>query len=467
MKKVCSMLLAVLLVLSLCACGSSEKEPEGLQAGFGKVNITPGYTVQLAGGAATRMSDGYQEFLYLTIVALKAQGQTFLIGTMDFICAEDVFVDPAKAAISDATGVPEENILLNATHTHASVAIRSSGTENVDKYREEFFGWAVECAEQAIADLSPATVTYGSTHAEGMAYVRHYELDNGTFAGSNFGSFSSGTIVAHSTDADDELQLIRFTRAAEDKKDIVMANFPAHATLTQNNTSLSADFPAPFRDYVEENGDVLCAYFIAAAGDQTPSSKIPGEAFSTDYKVYGAELGRIAVETLNTMEAAEGDQICFSAQTVTYGYNKEKLDKLADAQQVKLIWDAVGRASEQGKAAAKEYGFASVYEVSAVINRGDAPDTNSMDIKVLAVGDVSFIFAPYEMFGQTAIDIKSRSPYPMTFVITCAEGAEGYLPTRRGWEIGSYESHVSRFEPGTAENLANDFVTMLEGLKNN
>ena len=466
MKKSICLILAVLMTLSLCACGSSAKEKKGLQVGFGRVDITPDYEVQLAGGAATRISDGYQDYLYVTFVALKEGAETFLVGTMDFICAEDVFVDPAKAMISDVTGVPESNILMNATHTHAGPAIRSNGSKNVDQYRKDFFECAAQCAQEAIADLSPATVTYGSTIAEGMAHVRHYELDNGTFAGSNFGNFSSGNIVKHSTEADQEMQLIRFTRAAEDKKDIVMMNYPAHATMTQSSTTLSADFPAPFRDYVEANADVLCAYFIAAAGDQTPNSKIPGEAFSTDYRVYGEELGRIAVETLETMTPMEGEGIRFSEKTFTTGYNKEKLDQLDQANQVKAVWDVVGRASEQGKAAAKEYGFASVYEVSAVINRAAAPDTNSMDIKVLSVGDVSFIFAPYEMFGTTAIDIKEKSPYPMTFIITCAEGAEGYLPTLRGWEIGSYESHVSRFERGTAEKLGEEFVAMLEALKN-
>lgn len=464
MKRIFCLLLAVLMTLALCACGEDKAE-KGLQVGFGRVDIIPDYTVQLAGGAATRMSDGYQDYLSMTFVAIRENEETFLVGTMDLICAEDLFVDPSKAAISDATGVPEENILMNATHTHASAAIRTSGSENVDKYREEFFGWAVECAEAAIADLSPATVSYGSTQAEGMAFVRHYELDNGTYAGSNFGSFSSGTIVGHSTEADTEMQLIRFTRAAEDKKDIVMMNFPAHATMTQSNTTLSADFPAPFREYVEENADVLCAYFIAAAGDQVPSSRIAEESFSTDYRVYGEELGRIAVETLNTMTATEATGLSMGVRTFTAGYNKEKLDQLQNAEQVKLIWDSVGRASDKGKAAAKEYGFASVYEVSAVLSRAKADDTNSMIIKVLAVGDVSFIFAPYEMFGTQGMAIKENSPYPMTFVITCAEGAEGYLPSVKGWEIGSYESHVTKFERGSAEKLAEEFVSMLQELK--
>ena len=463
MKKLISFALVILLILSLCACG--EKEPEGLQIGFSRVSIVPDYTVQLAGGAATRMSDGYQDQLALTCIAIREKGETFLLITMDVICAEDVFVDPSKAAISEATGVPEANILMNATHTHAGPAIRTSGSQNVDQYRAEFYGWATDAAVKAIADLSPAEIYYGSVQAEGMAFVRHYIMSDGSYAGSNFGSFSAGTIEGHVTEADVEMQLIKFVRPAEDKKDVILMNFPAHATMTQSNTTLSADFPAPAREYVENETGTHVAYFIAAAGNQVPSSRITGEAFSTNYVTYGEELGRIAVEALEGLTKAEGTGIHFAEETFTAGYNKEKLDMLPAAQQVKLVWDIEGRASDKGKAAAKEYGFASIYEVSAVLNRVDAPDTNSMQIRVLSIGEISFIMAPYEMFGAQGKYVKENSPFPMTFVISCSEGAEGYLPDATGWEIGSYESHVTKFERGSAEKLAEQFVAMLNGLK--
>lgn len=468
MKRLFAILLTVILAFGLCACGESGAgaKKDGLYAGFGRVNITPEYTVQLGGGATTRLSTGYQDYLYATCIALTKKEETYLIYTLDFICAEDVFVDPAKKAINEATGVPEENILMNATHTHASVAIRSNGTENVERYREDFNAWATEAAQLAIADQSAAEVYYGSTQTEKMNNVRHYVLSNGTYAGSNFGDFGSGTIVDHTTEADGELQMVRFARAADDKKDIAMMNFPTHATMNQSNTTLSADFPAPTRDYIEANTDSLVAYFIAAAGDQAPTGKIPEDNYSTDYKVYGQRLGQYVVDALPGLTKLDSTDISYAEQTFTTGYNKEKLDQLDNAKQVKAIWDQYGRASVEGKKAATDYGFASIYEVSAVINRASAPDTNSMDIKVMSVGDIGFAFAPYEMFSTEGIYIKENSPFAMTFIVTCAEGAEGYLPSELGWEIGSYESHVSKFQRGTAEKVAEEFVSMLTELKN-
>lgn len=497
MKKLICLMMSLIMVLGLCACGGSGNgkttapETTGviapgpseaadltettapadtasqLMAGFGRVSIVPDFQVQLAGGAATRYSESYtQDDLAITCVALRENDETFLLYTMDVICAEDVFVDPTKGFVSSATGVPESNILMNATHTHAGPAIRSNGSRNVDQYRAAFYLWAEEAAVTAIEDLAPVTVSCGSIEAPGMAWVRHYVMNDGTYSGANFGSTASG-YKGHVEEADVELQLIRFAREDKEKKDIVLMNFPAHATMTQSATAMSADFPFAARTYVESENDCHVAYFIAAAGNQVPTSRISTEQFSSDYQVFGEELGRYAVMGLdNNMKEVDASGIAFKQKTFTAPYNKEKLDQLPAALMVKAKWAEVGRASTAGSQAAKAAGFASVYEVSAIIDRSSAPDTNSMEIKVLALGDVSFIFAPYEMFGSHGRTIKDNSPYEdMTFIITCAEGAEGYLPSLLGWEIGTYESHVSRYERGTGEKLADEFVAMLTEIK--
>lgn len=466
MKKFLCIVLALILVLGMCACGeggSAAGESKGLQVGFGRVNITPDYTVQLAGGAASRASTGYMDYSYVTCVAIKNADETYLVYTMDFICAEDLFVDPAKAAVAEATGIPEANILMNATHTHSGVAIRSNNTENVEKYREDFYVWATEAAQAAVADLSAAEVYSGSVET-GMAYVRHYVNAEGGYYGPNFGDSSPG-LVSHTSEADTELQLIRFVRAAEDKKDVVMMNFPAHATLNQSSTSLSADFPGPTRDYIEANSDTLVAYFIAAAGNQTPSGRLSGESPYNDYVGYGQALGQYALDIMDKLTKVEGEGVTLSTATYVGDSMKEGLDRLTEAQAVKAEWDIVGRGTDAGKTAAQKAGFTSVYEVSAILERARTSATNEMELKVMNIGDMGLIFAPYEMFSEQGMYIKDNSPYDFTFVVTCGEGAEGYLPSKLGCEIGSYEYLVTDYARGTAEKLADEFVNMLTEIK--
>jgi hypothetical protein len=329
-------------------------------------------------------------------VAITEGDQTLLMYTMDFLGSSNNFVDPAREAISAETGVPVENIWMNATHTHAGVGI-SYEWEKTNQYRTEFNEAATEAAVAALADQAPAVGYYGHVETEGMAFVRHYNMADGTVAGANFGSFS-GTILGHTVEADNRLQLVKFQREGEDKKDILMMSFPAHCTMNQSSTSLSADYPAPARDYIERNSDTLVAFFQGASGDQVPTSRVPGEQYSADYKIYGQKLGEFALQGLPTLTKLEATNLRIATETFVGEANKEKVDQLDAAMAVQAVIDQYSKSSTEAKAAAQQYGFSSVYEATAVISRANAGDTETMIMRTFAIGNIGFVIAPYEMF---------------------------------------------------------------------
>ena len=464
-KRILALLLVISSLFVFGACGNASAG--NLQAGFGRASIMPKASVPLAGGDWTkRYSTGEMDELSITCVALRQQEQTMLLYSMDLITATDNFVDPTKAAVSKATGVPQENILMNATHTHSAPAIRND-FDGVVEYRELFFKAAVQAASDAIADLAKAEIYYGSTMTEGMAFVRHYLLSDGSYAGSNFGNFENGEILGHSTEADGELQLVKLAR--KNKKDVLLMSFPAHATFNGGSaqTKLSADFPGITRAYVEENADVLAAYFIGAAGDQISRSNIEGEGkFQKDaYRPYGEALGKYVVDALGALQKMKNTTMAFSTATFTGNSNKEKVEKFLEAKSVVAVAREYGVSAPETVAAARENGFSSYYEANAVKNRVSAPPTRSMELRVMKLGNLGFVFAPYEMFSTQGMYIKQNAQCDMTFIVTNSEGDMGYMPSRKGIEIGSYEACVTDFAPGTAETLAEEFVKLLDAVK--
>ena len=50
----------------------------------------------------------------------------------------------------------------------------------------------------------------------------------------------------------------------------------------------------------------------------------------------------------------------------------------------------------------------------------------------------------------------------MTFLVTCANAAKGYLPTEKAFSYDVYEKLVTNFAPGTAETVADVFLSMLK-----
>lgn len=434
-----------------------------LQAGFGRVSIMPDAPVHLAGGdASKRVSTWAKDTLYATCVALKNDSETILIYTLDLITVDNGSATTAKAAISQATGIPQENILLNATHTHASVSIRSEW-EGVEQYRQLFCNATVQAAVQALEDLTPAEIFYGSTMTENMTSVRHYKLSDGSYAGANFGNFKNGEVVGHATDADGELQLVKFAR--EGKKDILMTAFGAHGTFASTlDTYISADFPSPTREYIENNSDCLVAHFIAAAGNQVPTTKIEQERrFKRgEYDLYGQALGQYALDALPKLTKLEDPTLKLLTKTFTYSTNKEKLHLLPYVDEVVAKAKELGNIHPETVALAREKGFSSYFEATAVKGRAQRPDTLDITLRTMTIGKLGFVFAPYEMFGGQGKYIKTHAPCDFTFIITCSDYARGYMPDRLGIQIGCYESCVTQFAPGTAEKLAEDFVNMLK-----
>ena len=122
--------------------------------------------------------------------------------------------------------------------------------------------------------------------------------------------------------------------------------------------------------------------------------------------------------------------------------------------------------TEQGREAAKpylkKYNISSVWEAYAIRRRYYAADTVALPLSVMKLGALSFMFAPYEMFAPNGQYVKEHTPGDMTFVITCANGAKGYLPMERAYAYGVYEGFVTSVKPGTAEQVAQRFIEMIE-----
>ena len=473
MKRFISLFLAMLLIFTLMACsggntGAAEPAVTGLQVGFGRESIMPAdFTkVHIAGGdAANRVATSIKDNLYITCIAFQENGETFLLYTMDTINSSSDITTPAKTAITQLTGVPAENIMMCATHTHAGVSL-SYNWDGLQSHLRMFNEAAAYAAKAAIKDLASAEVYHGNVETEKMAYVRHYELSDGSFAGSNFGNFSNGAIIGHSAEADGQFQLVKFVR--EGKKDVVMMNFPAHATFASTaDKYISADYPGPTRDYIESNSNSLVAFFAAAAGNQTPNSSMEGEAIFSrkQYKEYGDALGKYAVDALPNLTKAEGSAFKYMTKTYTGKSNKEKLELLPYAPEVVAAAKEYGNIHSKTVELARKYGFSSYFEANAVIGRSKTAATRNMNISAMTIGNVGFIFAPYEMFGSHGVMIKEGSVCPTTFISSCSGGSYGYIPDDRGVEIECYEACITSFAPGTGAELAQEFVNMLAELQ--
>ena len=475
MKKRIALLLALCITLGLCACGGNTAQttadPNGetkavFRIGYAREQIMPEMVIPLAGsGIQGREYEGYLDILYTTCLAITDEsGNTVLLFTNDLVNSKAEFSDPAKKQISQATGIAVENIMVAATHTHAAPTFTATYIDGVPQYRQLVMNAMTAAAKKAIADQSPATITAGSTQAEGMAYSRHYILGDGRIEKD---IKKNDVLVGHPDEGNDTMQLVRFTRAEEGKKDIIMMTFGIHPTFNgqAKDKMISADFVYPTRDYIENETGALVAYFTSAAGNQTGNSSIPGESkFSrSQYLDYGKELGRIAVEYLPNLQPLNAGDIQLQNKVFVATSYKDKIDQLEEAKTVYAAYQKTSESAVQGML--DNYGFDSIWEAIAIIDRAEMADTLNVSLNALTIGDLSMIFAPFEMFGDTAKYITDNTPYDITLVITMANNGHGYFPTEKAYDYKVYEGFVSKVVPGTAEQVADTFVNMLKDMK--
>lgn len=470
MKKIISFALAVVLVLGISACQKAEAPAPQQQTaavfkvGFGRVDITPSELgLPMAGYGQTdkRLHNKVLDNLFASAIAITGtNGETIILMSVDLINSTQH--DPIRKQIQQELGIPYDHIMWAATHTHS--APDQSNSKN-GGFLTTLYPKAVQAAKMALEDQAAATISITTTETERMNFVRHYVMNDDTYAGDNFGNWNSG-IKGYAEENDPEMQIIKFTRETEGKKDIIMVNWQGHPTLTGSVSTLdmSADVVGSTRMQLEYQTKAHFIYFLGASGNQNVKSYIAGENRTTDYQEFGKFLTEYIMTAMEDMTPVEGGEVHTLQQTQMCEVNRQMEDRLSDALQIRALYNESGL--DAGNKLAHKLGFSSVYHANGVINRSSIKqDALPVQLSAFSFGDISFVAAPYEMFAAHGVKIKENTPFAMTFVATCANGAEGYFPTEFAFEFGCYESHTTRFTGDTGTKCAEAFISMLETLK--
>jgi len=482
MKKIFASILAVLMLLSLAACGngSQPENTEGTTApaqqvmvGFGEGDITykdGPIGLQGYGNDSTRLSTGIKSNIYIHCVAITdANGETVLIMSID--AGSGGYESTIRPLIKKEFGIPEDHVILSAIHQHST----PSGGQYMPVVREG----AEEAVRQALEDRAPATMYTNTVQTEALSFVRNYICNDGSFYGPNYGSAASG-LKAHESESDKEMRLIKFIREGEDKKPIIMVNFQAHPHMgsSSSDTNQHADWPGIMRDEVSEKLDCHVMYLSGAGGNLNSQSSIESEKVSTDYKHHGKRAANYVIKAEDSYTQANLGDIKIAVQTNAYE-NDHSMDHLiTEAQYIHGIRQQdIAKAHQE----VKNYpNLHSVYHASSIVNKVAQGATRELTIGAIAIGDVVFTYHPYEMFDTNGMELREgtvgnenylpeeqmENPYPMTFVCTLGNGHLGYVPSLLGYTNGGYSTDIAYLAPGSGERLVGDYLQILNDLYN-
>lgn len=479
MKKTLSAILALVLLLSLAACagGTPAKEQpattEGLAAdqllvGYGKVNITPDISLPLQGYGNTdkRMSTGFMDYLYATCFAVTdSEGNTAILFGIDMCGTGAKLYETAREEISDKYNVPMERVVISASHNHSSPDMGNTAVPSVNTWKPKLIKLLVECADMAMEDRAPAQMSVASAQTKGLNFVRRYKLEDGSVMGYASLITASGLKeVGHETDADPELQLLKFDR--EEKADILVANFQTHPHRggSANNTSMTADLVGAFRTEIENKLGYQVVYFTGASGNINPTSRIKEENITGSFQEQGQALAQYAIDAEGTYTAVAGGPVRGKVATYTGMIDHSEDHLLAIAKEAQALWKETNDIMTVTNAYLDQ-GIKGPYHAGAIVSKAGLEESKSFDIYAVSFGDIGLAAAPYEMFDTNGVYIKENSPFAMTLVAECANGSNGYIPSAIAWDNRGYEVDTCRFQKGIGEGLAEQYVQMLTELK--
>jgi len=439
-----------------------------LKVGYARVDITPTEPVPLAGYGNTdkRISNNILSHLYCTCIAFTGEdGNTVLLFHNDLINSPTVLSTPARESISAATGVPFEQIIIAATHTHSAPDVWQEKFESIQNFRKYFTEQATKCAVEAMADRKSAELSVAKTKTRNLNFVRHYLMNDGSVVGDNYGTTAGKTYVGHVTQADPEMRLVKFTR--EGGEDILLVNWQTHPHRTGGNKKydISADIVGAMRDEVEAATGMRFIYFTGGAGNINPHSRIKEENIAPDFLAQGKAMAEYAIAALPTLQNVAAGPVRFAHRYQREPLNRPSEELLENAKKIQALWLELNDASEVNKVG-QPLGIHSPYHANALIAKYNLPEDTQVEIPLNAfsIGDVAFATTPYETFDTNAREVREGSPFPMTVFSSCANNTTSYIPSAAGFAIGGYEADCTRALPGTGEKMANILVDMLTEL---
>ena len=437
-------------------------EKTGLHAGYAKMDITPDYQVGLGGysNAETRRNtEGVAERIYATCIAFTDGDETILVYTIDNCSCGRAFADEIREAVKNAVGIDGEKVFCAATHSHSCPGL--GGHPEAQQYRELLLNACVEGAKKALADRAPAVPMAAKKRFPGMNSTRHVELANGVFAGYNWRKQNS-PIVGPGGFADNQMVLVKFAR--EEKKDILLINWQGHPDCTGQIGMhvIAPSFVGPLRDTLAVGSGMEVAYFTGADGNMIIDCAkfFPELAHNMNWRRYGVQIGTLALDTLDELVEVEGTGIATARAIVEVDVDHSWDHMVPQADEVYALWKSTDKPT--GDVLARKYNMSSVDHARAIRSKAAMEKTKELEINAFRVGGIGFTTGTYEMFSESGIQVKGRSPYEYTMILT---GNSSYIPSAHAHDHRCYEADTGFYAKGTAEKLVDKYVELLNAIQ--
>jgi hypothetical protein len=283
---------------------------------------------------------------------------------------------------------------------------------------------------RAAEDLQPVEWGYESGHDERSGFYRRLRWADGNVrmpwpALRPSALQTDGAIVGPTGAIDPTVDVVGFRRPGDGAALAALVSYSAHATSGPQQ-HWSASYPGRLAAHLGAGlglGPERVSFMPGASGNTEPASDDPDQI--------GRDLASAALSAFQRIPwmtegglRAEVRPISLPSRELT-GF---PIEMVAD------VHEPVRKADPLSFARIARY-YANEY--LRLLERGEAP--HETILQVIAIGHVAFVAIPGEPFIELATEIKRRSPFEHTVVVSLANDTVGYIPDAASFPDGGYE----------------------------
>ncbi len=439
-----------------------------LKCGFYEKEFTPPLGCCMSGYFTKRLAEGVKVPLCVKALAVQSNdGNCVILVTLDAQFLMNSVYQTAVKRITEATGVPAENIMINATHIHTGGPVKDY--DNIPFYEmdKEFLNVYSriigDCAVLAYQRLAPAAVTYAKKDVRGVSFVRVYRMKDGSLR-TNPGR-QNPDIVEAMTDIDPELPVLFFLGEDGNPKGAVV-NFALHHDCV-GGTLYSSDYSGVMaRELKKTFGmDFITVFLNGACGDiNHVDVNMPAPPDRDVSPQIGKRLADEVVSLYSVAKTINVDVVNAKMEVL-----KIPRLKVSDAD-VKKAEELIEKIPLEGLCIDMSNPESDVYKranAEYLLEFHKKPLELEVPVQAIRIGDAVIFSSSGELFNEIGKEMKQNSPFSINLVAELANGGPScYVPTKRAFTPTVYESQTgtAHLIPEAAEMIAECAVKLANKL---
>jgi len=442
-------------ILVLVAISSTEIVAGPFQAETATGDITPPVGYRMSGYFYERLAKGTKDPLLAKAIVFSQDDTIAALVVCDIVGMAPKVATESRRRIAQELGIPVSNVSIAATHSHtgplyfgalrdhfhdATVAREGSDPHETFDYPNFLTDQIVSVVRQAKQNRQAVRFSAGYGNENRIAFNRRFLMKNGrakTWIGINHPD-----VVGVAGPIDPQIGLIRFDSVADGKPLSAITSYALHLD-TLGGEQYSADFPLYLQQQLSKQygAGFVSLFGNGTCGDINHVDTVAKQRNSTE------KIGRLLAESVSkampTLEPESNPSLAVRSVVIHVPKQPFSAEQIAQA---KKDMDHVGDRTVPFPQRVEAYKITALQDYQG--------DTIPLEIHAFRLSHkVAIVTLPGEVFVELGIHIKLNSPFETTLVIELANDAPGYIPTKKAFVEGGYETINSRVAPGGGEQM--------------